>query len=73
MRLSGKKKRELTAADRASAVDIKQADMYVFNMKHQITGKIFSQEHFMVIFDATGKKHVFRQEIEIKPKSGLVS
>lgn len=68
------KKEKLTAEDRAKALDIKGADMYVFNMKHALTGEIYSQEQFMVVRCRNGRKYVFRQKVDLPQKpSGILT
>lgn len=63
---------ELTPKDRAVAINIKSANMYVFDLKHPITQEVHSREQFMVIKADNGRKYVFREEVDLTPKSKIV-
>lgn len=68
-----KKADDLSAADRLKAIDIKGADMYVFNQKHELTGETMASERFMVIRAANGRKYIFREVLDLKPKSRIIT
>lgn len=63
---------ELTPKDRAAAIDIKVAHLYSFKMKHPLTGEVHSNENFMVIKAANGRKYVFREVVDLEPKSKII-
>lgn len=68
-----KEPEKLTKIDRLKAIDIEQVDLFLFNQKNKFTDVVESSERFMVIKDLNGKRYVFREAVDLKPKSGIVT